>query len=276
MKYRELDSAYVSLDGERVKRTRNIQLIPEVDFRKGGKVSYAEWAHVIGIFQTLIYMHLDDKQSSTILDVGCGTGLLAIASQPFLNQSGKYIGIDVAKEDIEFCQAHYPESGFEFIHLDTENALYAPEQLSENQSWPVKSDSINCLTALSVWTHFREEDAEFYLKEVERVLKPGGKAIITFFLLDDLYYAGVEQRSDQAGKFHTSPQKRWVFDQQTYGSTRFFHPEWVDIPEQAIGLTQEGLNSIVQASGLSLVEQHNGNWKEAPGLYFQDTLVFQK
>ena len=128
MNYQESDEAYLALDKAFVRRTKNIQLIPLVKFRKGGKISYAEWAHVIGIFQTLIYMHLDDHQSSTILDVGCGTGLLAIASQPYLGGSGKYIGFDVAKEDIEFCLDHYPESNFEFVHLETENPFYAPDQ----------------------------------------------------------------------------------------------------------------------------------------------------
>lgn len=118
-------------------------------------------------------MHLDDKRASTILDVGCGTGLLAIASQPFLNSGGKYIGIDVAKADIEFCQGHYPKSSFEFIHLETENAFYAPEQNREKLGWPIVNNSIEFVTALSVWTHFNEEDAAFYLKEVGRVLKPG-------------------------------------------------------------------------------------------------------
>jgi SAM-dependent methyltransferase len=276
MNYQESDDAYLVLDKAFIRRTKNIQLIPQANFRKGGRISYAEWAHVVGIFQTLIYMHLDDKQSSVILDVGCGTGLLAIASQPFLGSNGKYIGIDVAKADIEFCRGHYPESGFEFIHLETENAFYAPSQAAEKLSWPIESNSVDFVTALSVWTHFREEDAAFYLKEVGRVLRPGGKAIITSFLLDDLYYAEVEKRSDQAGKFHTLPQNRWVFDQPSYGSTQFFHPKWAEVPEQAIGLTRDGLDAIAGDAELTLIEQHNGNWKEVPGIFFQDVLVFQK
>jgi SAM-dependent methyltransferase len=276
MNYQESDESYLAMDKAFVRRTKNIQLIPQAKFRKGGKISYAEWAHVIGIFQTLIYMHLEEKQSSTILDVGCGTGLLAIASQPFLGSGGKYLGIDVAKEDIDFCRGHYPQASFEFLHLETENAFYAPGQDSQQMEWPIESNSIDLVTALSVWTHFAQEDAAFYLKEVSRVLRPGGKAITTFFLLDDLYYKDVGRRSGQAGQFHTLPQNRWVFDQPSYGSNRWFHPIWADVPEQAIGLNRKGLDAISGGAGLTLIEQHNGNWKEVPGIFFQDVLIFQK
>jgi len=33
-----------------------------------------------------MYVHLEKKENNVILDVGCGTGLLAIASEPFLGQ----------------------------------------------------------------------------------------------------------------------------------------------------------------------------------------------
>ena len=274
--YRTLDSAFIPLDKELVRRTTNLQLIPEARFRTGGKISYAEWAHVIGIFQTLIHLHLEDKQNSTILDVGCGTGLLAIASEPFLGERGKYLGIEVAKANIDFCRAHYPEPKFEFIHLETDNAFYSPQHGDRQRAWPVDNNSVDLTTALSVWTHFNEEDATFYLKEVSRVLKPGGKAIITFFLLDDLYHTSVDTRSSQPGKYSKMPQDRWIFDQPSYGSTRCYHPRWADIPEKAIGLTQEGLDLILDISGLKLIGQHTGNWKEVPGIFFQDVLVFHK
>lgn len=72
--------------------------------RHGGKASYGEWCHVIGIFQTLMYQQLRNKTGNTILDAGCGTGILAIASEPFLGENGKYIGIDVQPEEIEICE----------------------------------------------------------------------------------------------------------------------------------------------------------------------------
>ncbi|MEM6583149.1 MAG: class I SAM-dependent methyltransferase [Pseudomonadota bacterium] len=274
--YHDLDADYLSLDKTFVRRTKNIQLIPTAANRKGGKIAYAEWAHVVGIFQTLLHAHLNDTTAPTILDVGCGTGLLAIASQPFVQNTGRYIGIDVDSDAINFCNRHYREGNFEFLHLNTENAFYAPGQQKEQLAWPVVDETADMVTALSVWTHFTPRDAHFYFNEVSRVLKPGGKAIITFFVLDALYFDGVAARTDEAGTFHTLPQNRWIFDQVCRDSGEFFYPTWVDVPEQAIAVTNAGLQKLVQNASLTLLARHLGNWKEVPGLFFQDILVFQK
>ena len=274
--YHLLDSLYIPLDKEQIRRTRNIRLIPEASDRRGGKYSYAEWAHVIGIFQTLMFLHLQKKENNMILDIGCGTGLLAIASEPFLGQDGKYKGIDVMKKDVDFCQRHYPSSEFEFIHFDTTNAFYSPDKKDNKACWPVENDSIDLTTALSVWTHLNEEDALFYFREISRVLKPNGKAIITFFLLDEAYRNSLENRSNQEGKFHMTSQDLWFFDQPSYGSEMWFHPKWTKVPENAIGVNEDGLERLIASSGMKLIEHYQGNWKEVSGAYFQDILIFQK
>ncbi len=79
--YKILDPIYIWLDKKHIRRTRNISLIPPESNRRGGIYSYAEWAHDIGIFQTLMFIHLDKKEDMRVLDVGCGTGFLAISSK---------------------------------------------------------------------------------------------------------------------------------------------------------------------------------------------------
>jgi SAM-dependent methyltransferase len=244
--------------------------------RTGGKNSYAEWAHTIGIFQTLIYMHVDGKEGNRILDVGCGSGILAIASEPYIGAGGKYLGIDVAESEIDFCQKHYPDDKFEFASLRSANPFFSAAVEQGRAAWPVDAGSIDLVTALSVWTHLASEDAAFYVGEIARVLRPGGRAIITFFLLDDVYDRGLAARSDDPGRFHRTPQNRWVFDQPSYGSDLWFNPQWARVPEAAIGVREEGIRQLAEASGLDMIEKHHGNWKEVPGLYFQDVLVFEK
>lgn len=274
--YHLLDSLYVPIDQTQIRRTRNIRLIPTGRNRRGGKHAYSEWAHVIGIFQTLMFLNLHKKEGNMILDVGCGTGLLGIAAEPFLGQDGKYIGIDVMKKDIDFCRRHYTSTNFEFIHFDVNNPAYAPAQKDTKSKWPVESASFDLTTALSVWTHLNEEDALFYFREVNRVLKPGGKAIVTFFLLDEVYEKSLSMRSRQEGRFHMTLQNQWIFDQPSYRSDAWRNPKWAKIPENAIGITSAGLDRLTSSSGLELLEQYSGNWKEVPGVFFQDVLIFKK
>ncbi|MFZ5863095.1 MAG: class I SAM-dependent methyltransferase [Nitrospirota bacterium] len=223
-----------------------------------------------------MYLHVDRKVDNSILDVGCGTGLLGIASEPFLGTHGRYVGIDVVKREIEFCRNHFPSAAFEFIHLDISNPAYTPSQKSERVGWPVKPASFDLVTALSTWTHLNEEDALFYFKEVGRVLKPGGKAIITFFLLDEIYEKGLDARSKATGRYHMTSQGKWVFDQPAYGSNDWFHPAWATVPESAVGVTENGLNRLISEAGIGLVQRFPGNWKEVPGVFFQDVIIFQK
>lgn len=271
-----LDKLFRDTDREHIRRTRNIRLIPDFKNRRGGKLSYAEWAHVIGIFQTIIYQNLKQKAGNKILDIGCGTGLLGISSEPFVSENGEYTGIDIMTEDINFCKSHYKSDNYKFIHLDVANPTYASDQSVILKSWPIKDESQDLVTALSVWTHMSETDAVFYFSEIHRVLKKGGKAIITFFLLDEDYENSLGKRSDEPGRFHFTTQNGWIFDLPAYNSENWFTLKTAKHPEDAIAITKEGLRILQEKSGLKLVNYYPGNWKEVPSVFFQDILIFEK
>lgn len=274
--YPQLDPAYIKLDKEYIRRTKNIRLIPEFKNRRGGKASYAEWGHVIGIFQTLIYQNLIKKTGSNILDIGCGTGLLGISSEPFIYDGGMYTGLDVRKDDIDFCKDHYKLSNYNFVHFNVSNPFFASEQSAEKIPWPVADESQDMITALSVWTHLNEIDAMYYFNEIFRVLKKGSRAIITFFFLDNLYEESLKRRSDGTGRFHLTNQKNWIFSKKAYDSKNWYALDGVKIPENAIGVTPAGVETLLEQSGLKLLQYNPGNWKEMPGIFFQDVLVFEK
>lgn len=275
--YRVADRAFVALDRRHVRRTDAIRAIPYEPNRRGGKYAYAEWAYVIGVFQTLLYGHMPKPEGNDVLDIGCGTGLLGIASKPFVGAGGSYTGLDVGRRDVAFCQRHYRGwDGYSFVHVPAANAAYAPEQAGARPGWPIPDASTDVATALSVWTHLGEADALFYFEELARVLRPGGKAVVTFFILDEAYRASLSQRGPQEGRFHSTQQDLWVFDRPAYASEDWFTTAWAGVPEHATAVTERGLSRLMEASGLELVERHAGTWKEQPGLYFQDVLVFQK
>ncbi len=271
-----VDEIFRGVDKKNIRRTKNIRLIPDLKHRRGGKVSYAEWAHVIGIFQTIIYQTLFQKTGNGILDIGCGTGLLGIASEPFTMDGGFYTGIDVMEEDILFCQEQFQLPNYKFIHFDVANPFYAAEQNDKLRSWPIAGNSKDLVTALSVWTHMSERDAIFYFSEIYRVLRKGGKALITFFYLDEQYEKSLPLRQKEKGRFHSTCQSRWVFDTPAYESAHWYTPHWTEKPEAAIGIQPEGLDYLLKKSGLRLLEYYPGNWKEIPGIFFQDILIFEK
>lgn len=272
-----LDRLYLHYDKGLVRRTRNLRLMPDVSWRRlPGRPSYGEWCYLVGIFQTLLRTRLPKETDNHILDVGCGTGIMAMACEPFLGDAGRYTGIDVSRRDIEFCRGHYPPESFTFIHLDASNAAYVPEQAGARARWEVADESVDAVTALSVWTHMNEEDAVFYFREVDRVLRPGGKAVITFYVLDDLYRAAVSGWTDRSGRYNNSNQNSRVFTTQCSASGHWFHPDWAERPEETIGVTPEGIGTLLEGTRLSLAETFAGNWKEVPGVFYQDVLVFEK
>jgi SAM-dependent methyltransferase len=271
-----IDRIFRDTDSTHIRRTRNIRLIPDYKNRRGGKLSYAEWAHVIGIFQTIIYQTVGKKTGNKILDIGCGTGLLGISSEPFTADGGSYTGIDVMTDDVNFCKSHFNLPNYQFIHLDVTNPTYASAQSSKLEPWPIKDETQDLVTALSVWTHLNERDAIFYFNEIQRVLKKGGKAIVTIFFLNEDYKESLAKRSDEMGRFHSTNQNTWIFDVKAYNSQNWYTIASANIPEDAIGIMQEGLDILLKNSGLKLIQYYPGNWKEIPGVFFQDILVFQK
>jgi len=274
--FRAIEKYYHYIDKSDVRRTKNLHLIPEFINRKGGKLAYVEWAHVIGIFQTLIYQVLEEESKPVILDIGCGTGLLGIACNSFLEQGGSYTGLDIDKASIEYCLSNYNSSNYDFVHFNKSNGAYAKDQSPELRSWPIDSINNDLVLALSVWTHLLEKDAIFYFQELGRVLKPNGKAIITFFYLDDIYEKSLTKRNDEVGRFHNSNQMKWIFKDGINESIDWKSPNWAIPYERAIGITPNGLSRMLENTQMKLIAYYPGNWKEIPGVYFQDILVFEK
>lgn len=162
-----------------------LSLIPPVYYRKGGSISYSSWIFKISLFQTIMRQYLKNNGKEKILDIGCGTGLIAISSFPFVQSGTKYIGIDVSPFSINFCKKNFGFKNYSFIHLNAKNDFYSFYQNQEKTPWPIESESVDLITALSVWTHLKSDEAIFYFREIYRVLKLGKRAIITFWLLKD-------------------------------------------------------------------------------------------
>jgi SAM-dependent methyltransferase len=136
-------------------------------------------------------------------------GRLGLAVAPLIGERGSYLGIDVSAKDIETARRLFTgHSRFSFAHLAHSNRTYAPDQARAFPPYPIADASVDIVTAQSVWTHLNEADAMFYFGELARTLRPAGKAIVTFFYLDDGYRESLTVQPIGSAPPGSEPQKK--------------------------------------------------------------------
>lgn len=141
--------------------------------------------------------HLNEQ--SSLLDIGCGQGRLAIGLAAVLPTLRLYCGIDVSRPSINWCNlniaAFHPN--FRFLHMDIHNERYNPHGLPFKPpvQLPLADESFDIAFLYSVFTHMRSNDVASYLQDLGRVLRPGGRAFFTVYAED----AGEAEAENPAG-----------------------------------------------------------------------------
>lgn len=105
----------------------------------------------------------DDLSTMTALDIGCGTGRLVRGMAPYFKQ---VIGIDISKEMLSRAKN------------DNKNLSNAQFLLGNGVDLDrVEDSSIDVVFSYIVFQHIPKRSIIFnYIREIERVLKPGGYA----------------------------------------------------------------------------------------------------
>lgn len=122
------------------------------------------------------------------LHAGCGIGRMAVPLTGYLSAEGSYEGFDIVPEGVRWCQENitpkYPN--FRFQIADVHNDRYHPEgsQKASEYRFPYADGSFDFVFLTSVFTHMLPQDMENYLSEISRILRSGGRCLITFFLLN--------------------------------------------------------------------------------------------
>lgn len=124
---------------------------------------------------------------SSVVDLGCGPGRLAIGLLSSFWFHGSYLGVEVQRRHVEWCSDHLTSRfpGFKFAHVDALNERYNPQGSNERRL-PISDGSCDVFYAFSVFTHMRGVEVEAYLHEVRRVLAPKGRALFTSFVEQDV------------------------------------------------------------------------------------------
>lgn len=123
-----------------------------------------------------------------VLEVGSGIGRMARPLTTYLNK-GTYEGLDIVPGGIRWCTRtitrRYPN--FRFQLADVRNDAYNPRgsMLAKDYVFPYRDESFDFVFLTSVVTHMLPPDMNNYLDQVGRVLRDGGRCLLTFFLLND-------------------------------------------------------------------------------------------
>ena len=203
---------------------------------------------------------------SAVLDVGCGYGRLALGILHATDFRGSYLGFDILRPQIAWCRAaitpSYPTVRFE--HVDIRNASYNPDGVIEptEAAFPARSAGTDVCALFSVCTHLYRADIERYLREIRRVLRPGGAAVTTWFLFD-------EARLGQV----TSPAATYPMVHVLDEVTRYAEE---GKPLRAIAYEEGAVRAMVGAAGLEILAVERGTWAGEPGRVFQDVVVLRR
>jgi len=190
----------------------------------------------------------------TFLEIGSGIGRDAFHLIDVLGPKGKYIGIDVQRESIVWCQKNisrdYPN--FAFHHFNAYHELHNPlgTKTTLDYKLPAPDRSVDRVALGSVLTHIFEDEAVHYMKEIARVLKPNGLAYVTFFLYSEEIVAA--SRTNNATPYNL----RFEYP---YGDGCFVND--ATYPTGGVAYTEEAMQRMISHSGLRLARPYlKGYW----------------
>lgn len=193
---------------------------------------------------------------STIVDIGCGCGRYAHHLRDYryvgYRFTGRYIGIDIDQEMLDWCSANFDAERFQFFHSTHANKSYKQEGTQTKYKLPVLDESVDMVFSTSLLTHLLEPELMNYLEESQRALKPGKRMLMSCFCLD--------------------------YPPPTYGGRHTFshkignaYVESVEVPEAAVAYTAEFLIRACKQAGFESAEVVSGD-----GQNWQPILVAQK
>jgi len=195
-------------------------------------------------------------RDASVLDIGCGCGRMASAFSQYLSDDARYLGFDLWEDGIRWCQENITpvRPNFEFRTIKASDDYYflkgdgSPNQFDLGF---IPSASFDCVFAISVFTHLKLHDARQYFEMIARVLKPGGRACLTFFMMDEQVRAYLRE-SRPHDTFSRTEAGLWHgYGDKEYG---FF-----------AGFEEPLLLELFGESGLTVLERSLGAWANRRG-----------
>jgi len=205
------------------------------------------------------------QSADQVLDVGCGIGRMAIPLTDYLSH-GEYWGFDIVKKGIDWCQNRISLkfNNFHFQHSDIYNGNYNPSGKiqARNFQFPFDDKFFNFVLLTSVFTHMLPTDTEHYMDEISRVLKIGGKCLITFFILND-ESENLIRRGNSTHDFRHRIEGCLTTNKNN--------------PEVALAYREKFIRNLFEKHGLIIELVHYGSWCGRNNfLTYQDLIIATK
>ena len=130
----------------------------------------------------------------SVLDVGCGTGTLAIAAKRHVGSTGTVNGIDASPEMIARAERKAGKAGVEVAFTN-----------AAAQALPFPDAHFDSFLNTLMLHHLPRKAREQCAREIRRVLKPGGRVLAVDFAIPARETKGFLAHFHRHG--HTSPQE---------------------------------------------------------------------
>jgi SAM-dependent methyltransferase len=219
----------------------------------------------LSVYKAVGGLHPD----SHVLDIGCGLGRKTLALPGFLSRKARYVGVDIVREGIDWCNQHIAarHPNFIFLLLNVYNARYnrgASIHASEYQ-FPFTDKSFDLVTAWSVFTHMRPNDVRNYLSETSRMLKPGGRCVFSFYIMTDQAMSAVRSKIARE-------KIDYEFAESCFTDNK-------SVPEDLVAFGEDWIRAAFEDSDLRIEEILYGSWvgdrrpRKFPLSNYQDIIV---
>jgi ubiquinone/menaquinone biosynthesis C-methylase UbiE len=207
------------------------------------------------------------KTDHCVLDIGSGIGRMAIPLVHVLQDKGSYYGFDVVKTGVDWCVQHIQKKhpNFHFSHIDLYNDLYRSDGADASKFvFPYKDEQFDQVLATSVFTHLLEQETINYIKESARVLKKGGKMLMTTFLFEEEEIEDIKKQESFSFKYFYSNYA--LMDKKVKAGN--------------VAYKRSFIMSFLKQNNLVMYKEIKGNWKnqknDHEGNEFQDVLFLEK
>jgi SAM-dependent methyltransferase len=201
------------------------------------------------------------RPTDHILDIGSGCGRIAVPFTQYLD-GGSYRGFDVVAPMVAWCRENISSRfpAFEFEHADLSNTLYSRTgAAAAAYRFPYDDGAFDVVFATSVFTHLLPTSATNYAREIRRVLRRGGRGLLTFFLVNDAFR---RQRVAGTPLMLNFPHEYGIYSTMSQ-----------EEPERVLALEENYARLMLLSASLSVVDFSYGYWRVPGGWRQQDVFV---